>query len=105
MLHIDDSFLEQTIRLPIGQMIELRLKENPTTGFRWSFASDGRPSCTVIKDSFKRQKGPPGTGGEHAWQIKAVQAGNCHLKLLYLRPYDPYVPPARTFSLEIQVTE
>jgi inhibitor of cysteine peptidase len=106
MLHIDESFLDQTVRLPIGQVIELRLKENPTTGFRWSFAADGKPACAVILDSFKRRHtGPPGAGGDHAWRIKAVRAGICHLELLYRRPYEPDAPPARTFAFDVQVTE
>jgi inhibitor of cysteine peptidase len=105
MLYIDEGFLNQTIQLPVGQMIELRLNENPTTGFRWSFAADGKPSCTVVSDSFAPQEGPPGTGGRHAWQIKAILAGNCHLELLYRRPYDADAAPAQTFSLDIRVTE
>ena len=105
MLHIDESFLNQTVRLPIGQVIELRLKENPTTGFRWSIAADGRPSCAVIKDSFEQQQGPPGAGGNHAWRIEAVRAGSCHLELVYHRPFEPDVPPAQTFALNVQVTE
>jgi len=105
MRHVDGSFLNQTICLPVGQMIELRLKENPTTGFKWSFVSDGGPSCAVIGDRFEQQNGPPGAGGEHAWQFKAVRAGKCHLELRYRRPYDPDVPPAQVFTLDIQVTE
>ncbi len=105
MLHIDENFFNQTVHLPIGQVIELRLKENPTTGFRWSFATDGRPSCAVIGDGFEQQKGPPGAGGDHAWRIEAVRAGTCHLELLYRRPYEPDAPPARTFVLDVQVTE
>jgi inhibitor of cysteine peptidase len=105
MFYIDDSSLNQTVYVPVGQMIELRLRENPTTGFRWSFASDAGPSCTVIGDSFEQQNGPPGAGGEHAWQIKAVRAGKCHLELFYRRPHDPDVPPAQIFTLDIQITE
>ncbi len=105
MLHIDESFLNQTVRLPVGQVIELRLKENPTTGFRWSFVADGGPSCTVIREGFEPHKGPPGAAGEHAWQIKAVRAGAWHLELLYRRPYESDTPQARSFALDIQVTE
>jgi inhibitor of cysteine peptidase len=105
MLYIDESFLHQTIHLPVGQMIELRLNENPTTGFRWSFAADGRPSCTVVSDVFASHEGPPGAGGHHQWLIKAIRAGNSHVKLLYRRPYDPDAAPARTFTLDVLVTE
>ena len=102
---IDESFSDQVVRLPVGQVIELRLQENPSTGFRWSFAADGRPSCTVVADSFERGAGPPGAGGDHKWQLKAVRAGACHLKLFYRRPFEPDAPPARTFTLDVQVTE
>jgi inhibitor of cysteine peptidase len=105
MLHIDESFLNQTVRVPAGQVIELRLQENPTTGFQWSLAANGRPSCTVISDRFEPHKGPPGAGGEHMWQIKAVHTGICRFKLLYRRPFDPGAPPAGTFAVELQVIE
>lgn len=105
MLHIDESFHDQIVRLPVGQVIELRLSENPSTGFHWSFAADGKPSCTIIGDSFERHRGPPGAGGEHTWQIKAVRAGTCHVSLFYRRPFEPDAPPARTFTLDLQVTE
>lgn len=105
MLYIDESFLHQTIHLPVGQVMELRLNENPTTGFRWNFAADGSPSCTVISDSFNPPEGPPGAGGHHTWQIEATRTGTCHLELLYRRPYDPGAAPAQTFSLDVLVTE
>jgi len=105
MFLIDESFLDRTVDLAVGQVIELRLKENPTTGFRWSFAADGKPCCTVVSDAFERKQGPPGAGGEHAWQMKAVRVGNCELQLFYRRSFDPHVPPARSFTLHLKVTE
>lgn len=105
MLHIDETALDRTLRLPVGQVIELRLKENPSTGFHWSFAADGRPACTVIGDRFERPKGPPGAAGEHAWQIRAVRTGTCRLRLLYRRPFEPEAPPARIFTFDVEVTE
>ena len=105
MLYIDESFLHQTIHLPVGQVIELRLNENPTTGFRWSFTQDGSPSCAVISDSFTPQEGPPGAGGRHTWQIKAMQVGDCHLELRYRRPHELNTPPAQTFDVDVLVAE
>ena len=105
MLFIDESFVDQTIRLPVGQVIELRLRENPTTGFRWSFAADGKPACTIVSDAFHRKDASPGQGGEHSWQLKAVQVGACELQLLYRRPWDAGAPPARSFTIHVQVTE
>lgn len=105
MLLVDENFFDQTIHLPVGQVMELRLKENPTTGFRWSFATDGKPCCTVVSDAFKRREGPPGAEGEHTWQMKAIRAGTCELQLFYRRSFDPDAPPARFFTLHVKVTE
>jgi inhibitor of cysteine peptidase len=105
MLHLDESSLDRTVRVPVGQVIELRLNENPTTGFRWSFAADGAPVCSVVADKFERTADRPGAGGEHAWQIEAVRAGTCHLRLVYRRPFGPAAPPARTFALDVEVSK
>ncbi|MGO8919873.1 MAG: protease inhibitor I42 family protein [Stellaceae bacterium] len=105
MIYIDESFLDQTVRLPVGQVMELRLKENPTTGFRWSFAADSAPSCTVLCDVFVPRGNPPGAGGEHTWQIKAVREGTCDLRLVYRRSFEPSAEAAQSFTLHVQVTE
>lgn len=86
-------------------MVELRLKENPTTGFRWKFVDDGSPCCVMVSDDFQRREGPPGAAGEHTWQMKAIHAGACELRLFYLRSFEPDVPPARSFTLHVNVTE
>lgn len=105
MIYIDESFLDQTVHLPVGQVMELRLKENPTTGFRWSFAADGTPSCTVVGDVFVPRGNPPGAGGEHTWQIKGVRSGVCDLRLVYRRPFEPSTEMAKSFTLRVQVTD
>ena len=69
---VDQSYSGQTLDLPFGQVMELRLAENPTTGYRWTFLANGEPSCVVLSDHFERPTGPPGQGGEHTWQIKGA---------------------------------
>ena len=61
---VDDGYAGKTVDLPIGQVIELRLAENPTTGFKWSFVSKGEPACKIIGDSYHAPGGPPGLGLE-----------------------------------------
>ncbi|HMK67555.1 MAG TPA: protease inhibitor I42 family protein, partial [Stellaceae bacterium] len=80
MLLVDETFSAQTVELPVGQVMELRLQENPTTGFRWVFAEDGVPCFSLVSDAYEGG-GAPGAGGEHKWQMKAVQLGNCELRL------------------------
>ena len=105
MVQIDESFLNQTVQLPVGQVMELRLKENPTSGFRWSIAAEGEPSCKVMGDIFEPGESRPGAGGEHVWQIKAVRVGACEMQLLYRRPFEVDAKPAQSFKFHVQVTE
>ena len=104
MLLIDETFFAQSVELPIGQVLELRLKENPTTGFRWIFAEDGEPCCALVSDAFERGTAP-GAAGEHRWQMRAVHLGTCELRLFYRRPFDADASPARSFVLHVKVTE
>jgi inhibitor of cysteine peptidase len=103
LILVDQSYAGQTVDLPVGQVMELRLPENPTTGFRWVFIDTGGPACAVSGDSFR----PPtskalGAGGEHNWEIRGVRPGLCELSLAYRRSFGSE-PPARSFTLKVQV--
>lgn len=106
MLAIDATSAGQTLTLPVGQVLELRLAENPTTGFRWRFSSDGEPACRVVADSFEKgAEGLPGAGGTHVWTIKGVQAGTCEIALRYDRSWNAEAPPGRSFGVQVRVTD
>ena len=103
MISIDQSQAGQTIDLPVGQVIELRLAENPTTGFRWVFTSQAGPACVVVDDSFQPGSTAPGAGGEHHWEVRGVRPGACELSLAYRRGFE-HAPPAQAFTLHVRVT-
>ncbi|MCW3474146.1 protease inhibitor I42 family protein [Limobrevibacterium gyesilva] len=106
MLTIAEAASGQTVDLPVGQVIELRLQENPTTGFRWHFEKRGEPVCKLADDFLERPEGAtvPGQGGTHVWRIEGVQPGTCDMALAYTRAWDPGSKPAATFSVRIRVT-
>jgi len=103
MVVVDQGQSGQTVNLPLGQVIELRLAENPTTGYRWAIVSDGAPACAVVGDRFVGASGPPGQGGEHSWTIRGVQPGSCEIAIQYRRSLQPDAP-ARSFELHARVT-
>jgi inhibitor of cysteine peptidase len=104
VLTIDQSYDGKSLDLPVGQVIELRLPENPTTGFTWHFDKDGAPACTIARSAFTAGANRPGAGGEHAWDITAVTRGNCEIALVYRRPSDAAGAPAQTFRVIVHVT-
>ena len=99
---VDQGFAGRTVDLPVGQVLELRLAENPTTGFRWTFIAQGEPVCVVLGSAYQAPSGPPGRAGDHVWEIKGIQPGECELKLSYARPWEK-VPAADSFTVHVHV--
>jgi inhibitor of cysteine peptidase len=104
MIIIDQTHSGQTLDLPVGQVMEVRLAENPTTGYRWAVVANGAPACAVLNDRFERPAGPPGAGGEHMWQIKGIAAGECEIAMHYRRSFQPDAV-GQSFALHVRVTQ
>jgi inhibitor of cysteine peptidase len=74
------------VDVPVGGVAEIRLSENPTTGYRWAIAQFSGKICAIIHDEFI----PPvsnalGAGGEHVWRLRAMAPGDCEIELVYAR--------------------
>ena len=103
---VDQTHSGQTLDLPVGQVMELRLAENPTTGYRWTFVADGAPACVVVGDRFEASRtGPPGQGGEHSCgRSRARWSGECDIAMQYGRSFQPDAA-ANSFALHVRVTQ
>lgn len=103
MRELDERAHGQEVALTVGETFRIRLAENPTTGFRWTLESSGEPVCAVISQAYEPEVGPPGQGGSHYWELRAVQAGSGTLELVYRRSWEPATPSARRLTLRLQV--
>jgi predicted secreted protein len=90
------------IEIPMGESIEVNLRDNPTTGFKWRFKSNGEPICTLATEFFSGQGISPGQGGTRHWQFKIVTPGTATIELLYTRSWQPEAPPARRYILKVR---
>jgi inhibitor of cysteine peptidase len=103
MITIDQTFADRHLDLGVGEVIELRLKENRTTGYRWDFVSNGSPACAVVSDRSLASSDRMGQPGEHLWQLRGAEPGSCEIALRYARSFETDKPPAQSFRLHIQV--
>ena len=103
MLHLDESYNGREIELGAGEEFELRLHENPTTGFRWRLASDGAPACILQSDFFETANGRPGQGGTHYWRFKTAQEGLGNIDLVYRRSFEQNETSTRRFKLLVRI--
>jgi predicted secreted protein len=101
---VDESMNAQLVELALGESCEIRLAENRTAGYQWSLVADGTPICERVGDDYQTAAGPPGKGGTHWWELRAIHSGETRVLLEYRRSWEPDASPARTFSLRVRVS-
>ena len=75
-----------TVDVSIGDVAEVRLAENPTTGYRWAMKPLDEKRCVLVRDEFIPPAGTAlGAGGERRWQLRALASGNCDFEVVYSR--------------------
>jgi inhibitor of cysteine peptidase len=104
MLKLDESSNGQEIELQAGQELEIRLPENPTTGFRWHLGSRGDPTCRLLDDFYEADSDRPGSGGSHYWRFQAAQTGFGAIVFVYKRSWEREEKPVRRFALGTHVS-
>lgn len=88
-----------------GDLLVVRLPSNPSTGFAWKLcAGTDRvlvpAGHTYVPPTGKQRLGAPGTA---VLRFRAAATGTTVLRLVYVRPWEKGVPPARTFTLRVTV--
>ncbi|MFZ2959949.1 MAG: protease inhibitor I42 family protein [Candidatus Ozemobacteraceae bacterium] len=100
---IDATKDGQEMNLFLGQVLSIKLAENPTTGYRWS-VEDFKPNILEqLEAVYKGNSGTIGAGGEKIFGFLAKKVGETPLKLEYNRPWEEASHPAKTFSIKIKV--
>ena len=97
----------QKIVLHCGDVLEVRLPANPTTGFLWSVSSSKTGVVTQQGNARYQQsakeKGLLGGGGEEIWHYRAEHDGQTVLTFSYARPWEKGIAPARVFEWSVTV--
>jgi inhibitor of cysteine peptidase len=75
----------QTCRIGVGDRVELRLPETPTTGYRWH--ADPGPLLRLVDDTYAGQTNPRGAGGVRVLTFEATGAGRAEVSLVKRRAW------------------
>ena len=93
-----------SVELRTGDMLEVVLDGNPTTGYLWEMAPGDRAVVKPVGESeFKAETELIGAGGKITLQFEAVAPGQTVLKLIYHRTFEKDVPPIKTFEVTVIV--
>lgn len=90
----------RNIRLKRGEVLEIRLRAQFGTGYRWELTRPPEPRLIFTGQSVVNA--PPGNESGNETQIfrfEARSAGKFTLRLDHVRPWEKDVEPTRTFSI------
>ena len=102
--------------LEVGQVMEIALQGNASTGYAWDFEADGapvvlrappmpRPAPTPEGDGDAGQRPMVGSPSVQRWHFVGHQPGEATLRMVYRRPWEKTVAPARTAVFKVVVRE
>jgi inhibitor of cysteine peptidase len=94
------------ISLARGATLIVRLEVTSGTGYSWLVTKDGAPQLKAAgKPHTEKPKGSkPGAAVVQVFRFRTVQSGAAVLELHYQRPWEKDKPPARTFTLELNIS-
>jgi inhibitor of cysteine peptidase len=84
-----------------GDVVVVRLAENPTTGYRWQM--DASPGLTLTGDQFSSSSTSAGAGGERIWRFASSASGIFRIEASLRRAWEADVPPQTRFQVTFQV--
>ena len=78
----------RSIELPVGTSLELRLPENPTTGYRWTMDQVDSSVLHVTEPRFVADGRAVGQGGVRVFSFSATNPGHAPLSLKLWREWE-----------------
>jgi inhibitor of cysteine peptidase len=91
------------VELQEGQIVEISLEGNPSTGFEWEIVALDENVLALESQSFKPESDLDGAPGLFVLRFAAAGTGTTDLELAYRRPWEEGVEPLASFSLRVVV--
>lgn len=90
-----------------GEVLTINLESNPSTGYGWQVRGLDRNILRQVDaaDWISSAPGKLGAPGTQILRFAAIGKGRAILNLAYVRSWEKGVAPARSFSVEVNVTE
>jgi len=101
---ITDADKGGQLRLKAGDVFEVRLKANPTTGFMWYLHKKSTPLLKLVSQSQTEAK-EPGEGRPifQTFKFEAKRAGDGVLLLHYVRSWEKPADAEEQFDLHVTI--
>ena len=101
---VSDADKGSSVRLTIGEFLDVHLKSNPTTGYMWYVDPKSTPLLKLIAQSHT-QVLQPGVGRpiSQIFRFRAEGTGDGVLLLRYVRSWEKPLPDEEQFDLHVSI--
>ena len=94
----------QTIDMNVGDIINIELEGNPSTGYTWEVAEMDKTVLKPVGDTeFETANDLVGASGVLILRFEAISTGETPLILVYQRPWEQDIPPEEKFEVRLVV--
>jgi inhibitor of cysteine peptidase len=93
----------KTIEARVGDRIELRLRENASTGHRWSFDDLDETVLQASEGAFTASTEAIGSGGDVRWILQARAPGTAQVKLKLWRRWEGEGSVQKRFAVTLKI--
>lgn len=94
----------KTIKVTLGQKIQIQLESNPTTGYTWVDQSKSKSIRLMGDVKYKASGEGVGSGGVSTASFKTTAEGASEIKLGYLRTFEDK-PAIKQFLVTLQISK
>jgi inhibitor of cysteine peptidase len=101
---VTDADTGGSLRLKLGDRLEVRLPSNPSTGYRWQVHANSTPRLKLVSQS-QTVATEPGVGRPilQIFTFKAKQRGAGVLLLHYFRSWEKPTPDEKQFEMRVTI--
>lgn len=102
----DEADNGQTVTMGVGDVLQLMLPENQSTGYLWAIVTNDEAVLRPSEEpAYEVDSDAVGAGGTKTFLFQAAGTGTSVLRLVNARQQETAVEPAATFELTVQVVE
>ena len=104
-IDLDEQNSGDTIQVLPGEIIRVKLRSNPSTGYSWELGplEDGLFEVESKFEADPHKEYEAGYGGCDIWTFQAEQSGETDISLTYERPWEDNRPADKTFKLHVVI--
>ena len=102
----DEADNGQTVTMGVGDVLQVMLEENQSTGYSWSVVTNDQEVLQLSDEpAYEVESDAEGAGGEVTWVFDAIGPGTSVLRMVYAVAQETAMEPNATFELTVQVVE